>query len=91
MHPAVLGVSGYVPLLCILYDHKQTSFFERLGMLDCTLSIHAVSGTSLFSKITNVWTNRDQIRASLKKQIPIWQKNVHDSIQRTVEVTLKRN
>ena len=91
MHPAVLGVSGFVPLLCILYDHKQTSFFDRLGMIDCTLSLHAVSEKNLFDKIVYVWSKRDQLRESLKKQIPIWQKHVYTAIAKTVEATSKQS
>lgn len=90
MHPAVLGASGYVPILCILYDHKQTSFFERLDMIDCTLSLNAVSQRNLLSKITYVWCKRAQIRASLEKQIPLWQKHVYKTIEKTVEATLKQ-
>lgn len=84
MHPAVLAASGYVPILCIVYDHKQTSFFERLGMTDCTLGIRMVSHESLSSKIDHVWNQNDRLRASLKKQIPKWQKNVSEAIRKSV-------
>lgn len=84
MHPAVLAASGYVPILCIVYDHKQTSFFERLGMTDCTLGIRVVSHESLSSKIDHVWNQNDRLRASLKEQIPKWQKNVSEAIRKSV-------
>lgn len=84
MHPAVLGASGYVPLLCILYDHKQTSFFERLGMIDCTLGIREVSPGNLSSKIEHVWNQSNHLRESLKEQIPKWQKDVSEAIRSAV-------
>ncbi len=89
MHPAVLGASGYVPLLCILYDHKQTSFFERLGMIDCTLGIRMVSPQNLSSKIDYVWNQNDQLRALLRKQIPNWQKNTSNAIRNAVTYHVK--
>ncbi len=84
MHPAVLGASGYVPLLGIVYDHKQTSFFERLGMIDCTLGLRMVSYEHLSVKIDQVWERNDQLKALLRNQIPKWQKNVSDAIRSTV-------
>ena len=43
MHPAILAATAYVPVLCIVYDHKQTGFFQRLDMAQCTLDISEVS------------------------------------------------
>ncbi len=90
MHPAVLGASGYVPILCIAYDHKQTGFFERLNMSDCTLDIRNVSSEALLSKIDYVWNRNDQLRASLKNIIPEWQKNVKEGIKQAIMPFIKR-
>jgi polysaccharide pyruvyl transferase WcaK-like protein len=89
MHPAILGASGYVPILCIAYDHKQTGFFERLGMIDCTLNIRQVSYETLSSKIDYVWHNREEIRGLLKKHIPVFQKNIRASIKKAVSPYVK--
>lgn len=84
MHPAILAASEYVPTLCIAYDHKQTGFFERLGMADCTIDIRKVSYAVLSSKIDYVWSNRDKIRSSLKEQIPVLQENIRMAIRRAI-------
>lgn len=84
MHPAVLGSSGFVPILCIVYDHKQTSFFERLKMAECTLEIRRVTYERLLGKIDEVWENRGRLEASLRAQIPVWQKHVKETIARTL-------
>lgn len=84
MHPAILGASGYVPILCIAYDHKQIGFFKRLGMIDCTLSIRRVSYETLSSKIDRVWNNRKKTRDLLKKRIPILQKDIRAAIREAV-------
>lgn len=84
MHPAVLAASGFVPMLCIAYDHKQTSFFERLNMIDCTLDIRSVSFESLLSKIDHVWNQNNRLRLLLKNQIPTWQKDIKKAIRRVI-------
>jgi len=84
MHPAVLAASGFVPMLCIAYDHKQTSFFERLNMIDCTLDIRSVSFESLLSKIDHVWNQNNRLKLLLKNQIPTWQKDIKKAIKRAI-------
>jgi len=84
MHPAVLAASGFVPVLCIAYDHKQTSFFERLNMIDCTLDIRSVSFESLLSKIDHVWNQNNRLKLLLKNQIPTWQKDIKKAIRRAI-------
>lgn len=68
MHPAVLGVSGFVPVLCIAYDHKQTSFFERLGMKDCIVDIRQISQKKLASRMDYVWNQRKRLKDELRKR-----------------------
>lgn len=84
MHPAVLAVSGHVPTVCIAYDHKQTSFFERLDMADCLLDIRAVSRRTLTAKIAYVWTDRARLAAGLAERIPTWQAHIKESIRRAL-------
>jgi polysaccharide pyruvyl transferase WcaK-like protein len=84
MHPAVLAATGYVPLVCIAYDHKQTAFFERLNMIDCTLNIRNVTFESLLSIMEKTWNKRAELQVSLKFQIPQWQKNVNSVIKAIV-------
>lgn len=84
MHPAILGASGYVPILCVAYDHKQTGFFQRLDMSDCILDIQGLSKESLFSKIEHVWIRRKQLRESLEDKIPAWQTHLRETLKKTV-------
>ena len=84
MHPAVLAATGYVPIVCIAYDHKQTAFFERLDMTDCTLNIRNVTFESLLSTMEKTWNQRAALQASLKSKIPQWQKDVNSVIETIV-------
>jgi len=89
MHPAILAATGFVPVLCVVYDHKQSSFFERLNMVECTLGIREVSNENLWSRIDYVFSHRKDLKKSLETIIPIWQKNVQDAIQNTVKQYIK--
>ncbi|MGD6809021.1 MAG: polysaccharide pyruvyl transferase family protein [Candidatus Bathyarchaeia archaeon] len=84
MHPAILAVSSFIPVLSIVYDHKQTGFFQRLDMTHCTLDISMVSAERLADKIESTWNKQAQITATLAEQIPIWQKNVRQVMKRVV-------
>lgn len=88
MHPAILAASAYVPVVCIVYDHKQTGFFQRLDMAQCTLDIGDVSYERLTSKITSTWEQKEALEKSLMHQIPRWQQNIREVIKKTVTTYL---
>jgi polysaccharide pyruvyl transferase WcaK-like protein len=88
MHPAVLGVSGFVPVLCIAYDHKQTSFFERLGMKDCIVDIRQISQKELAARMDYVWNRRERLKGDLREKIPLWQKHVRKTISSAITTYL---
>jgi polysaccharide pyruvyl transferase WcaK-like protein len=84
MHPAILASTGYVPIVCIVYDHKQTGFFQRLGMTDCIMDVRRVSYEGLSRKVDHVWNKREAMSVSLKKQIPLLQANIREAIRRAI-------
>ena len=84
MHPAILASTGYVPIVCIVYDHKQTGFFQRLGMTDCIMDVKSVSYEGLSRKVDYVWNKREVLSGSLKKQIPPIQTNIKQAIRRAI-------
>lgn len=89
MHPAILAVSAFVPVLSIVYDHKQTGFFQRLGMKDCTLNIHEVSTERLTAKIECTWGRHSDLSAALAMEIPRWQRNVRCVMKKIVSKYVK--
>lgn len=82
MHPAVLASSDKVPTVVIAYDHKQTGFFNQLGLDNCTIDINQVSFEKLLLKIVLVWDNREKIRRQLALVIPELQNDVRTKIQK---------
>jgi polysaccharide pyruvyl transferase WcaK-like protein len=89
MHPAILAASGFIPVLSIVYDHKQTGFFQRLGMTQCTLDISKVSAEQLTRKIDSTWNQHTQLTAELAKQIPQWQRNLRYVMKKVVSKYMK--
>jgi polysaccharide pyruvyl transferase WcaK-like protein len=81
MHPAVLASSSGVPAMYIVYDHKQTGFFEHLGFSELCLNIKSVSYSSLVRKMETLWNDRKNLSESLKQSVPVLQQNVKDSIR----------
>jgi polysaccharide pyruvyl transferase WcaK-like protein len=90
MHPAILAATAYVPVLCIVYDHKQTGFFQRLDMAQCTLDISEVSHEALFAKLDQTWSHKDALRQSLSVRIPQWQRGVSGAIKAVVNLYVNR-
>ncbi len=86
MHPAILAATAYVPVLCIVYDHKQTGFFQRLDMSQCTLDISEVSHETLRDKIDQTWLQKDTLSQSLSIRIPQWQRGVSGAIKAVVNL-----
>lgn len=84
MHPAIFATSGFVPVLSVAYDHKQTGFFKRLDMSRCVFEIRDITSDILIEKMDYVWTNRTKLTQSLKNQIPILQKNIKTNINKAL-------
>jgi colanic acid/amylovoran biosynthesis protein WcaK/AmsJ len=84
LHPGVMGISGYVPTLCIAYDHKQTGLFKLLGMEDYVISIMEVSSAKISSKIDLIWKQRDKIRAALLVRVPELQEGIRKAVKQAL-------
>lgn len=88
MHPAVLASTGFVPTLYIVYDHKQTGFFQQLSMLDCSIDIQEISCRKILSKIDFIWKNRQNIRNTLKGKIPSLQENIKKTVRQSIDLSI---
>jgi len=84
MHPAVLASSSNVPALYVVYDHKQTGFFEQLDLLEYCLDISAVSSENLIRKMDNLWNDRQKVESLLSQRIPELQENVKKIVRKAV-------
>jgi len=89
MHPMVLATSGYVPTVCIAYDHKQTGFLNNLGLTECLIPLKDVDSETIFSKVKNVVESKERIVALLKEKIPVLQEEVKDAMREVLRPSLK--
>ena len=84
MHPAVLGASSFVPTLCIAYDHKQWGLYDHLDMREMVINIQEISKEALYSKMSSILENREEIKKLLQKRVPILQRRTEDSIKKVL-------
>lgn len=89
MHPGVMAISGYVPTLSIAYDHKQTGFFEQLGLEDCIIPITETSSEKILGKIDHIWKERDRILALLHKRVPELQEDTLQAVKEAIAPFIK--
>ncbi len=88
MHPMVLATSGYVPTVCIAYDHKQTGFLKDLGLTEYLIPLKDVASEVIVSKVGKVIENRKEIIALLKNKIPVLQKEVKSAMREALRPSL---
>jgi len=89
MHPAVLAVSGHVPSIAVVYDHKQTGFFRDLGMSEYTVRLQAADGSELLSRIEKAWLEREKITKLLGCHVPALQDVVRKTVKTSIEPFVK--
>ena len=81
MHPMVLATSGFVPTVCIAYDHKQTGFLKDLGLAEYLIPLKDVDSETIVSKVGKVLEDRKEIVALLNEKIPVLQKEVKNAMR----------
>ncbi|MBS7633141.1 polysaccharide pyruvyl transferase family protein [Candidatus Bathyarchaeota archaeon] len=91
LHPGVMGVSGYVPTLCIAYDHKQTGLFKLLEMENCIIPITEAFYERISSKIDFIWRDKERIKASLQTRIPVLQESIRKAVEEALTSSTKRS
>lgn len=80
MHPGVLSITNFVPTLAVVYDYKQSGFFEQLGISEHKIYITDLEPTTLFKKMEKLWLIRASICYHLSKCVPFLQKDIKEKI-----------
>jgi len=88
MHPMVLATSGYVPTVCIAYDHKQTGFLNDLGLTEYLIPLKDVDSETIVSKVGRVLEDRKKIIGLLKNKIPVLQKEIKSAMREALRPSL---
>jgi len=69
MHPAVFSTSGYVPTICVAYDHKQIGFFNILDMSEFVISLQNINYSIMLNKIEKMIDHLEDIQVKLYKKM----------------------
>jgi colanic acid/amylovoran biosynthesis protein len=88
MHPMVLATSGFVPTVCIAYDHKQTGFLTDLGLTDYLIPLKDVDCDTIVDKVGLVVKNRSSIVSLLNREIPVLQEGVLGAMREVLRPSL---
>jgi len=89
MHPAVLGLSSFIPTLCIAYDRKQIGLFNHLNMMGLVVNMREVNPDIIFSKVSFLWKNKEEVRRLLNEKIPLLQNNTEKTLKRVLYNAVK--
>jgi polysaccharide pyruvyl transferase WcaK-like protein len=84
MHPCILACTNNVPFVSILYDHKQESLLEFLGLENCAVDINSISYDNLLSATMFVWNNKEKIKRLLASKVPTLQDDVRTKIRQAI-------
>jgi polysaccharide pyruvyl transferase WcaK-like protein len=92
MHPTILASINHVPFLAIIHDSKQVGFLEKVGLMDCALTIQALleddSDERLIAKIKYVLKNREAIGDQLASMIPKLQTQTREKLSEVLREAL---
>ena len=73
-HSCILAQSMHVPTIAIEYDgHKAFGIMKLLELENYVININAITVVDLISKVNEVYSNRNNIKEVLKKNIEIMQ------------------
>ncbi len=89
MHPMVLATSGYVPTVCIAYDHKQTGFLSDLGLSDYLIPLKEVDSEKIVLIVSKIIRNKSEIVSLLNDKIPQLQTDLKTAMREALRPYLK--
>jgi len=70
MHSNIFSVTRGVPAIPIGYLHKSLGIAQIAGLDEWVIDIEQVDAKILTEKVVMIWSQRDRLRAYLKKSIP---------------------
>ncbi len=77
MHSTIAALSQSVPAVAMAYSRKFAGVFQTAGVEDCVVDMRMLSDEGIVQKITEIYANRDAVRARLEKIVPHIKRQVH--------------
>lgn len=69
-HPVIFGNTGFVPGICIYYEHKALGFMRQLGLEKYAFDIRNLDIKQLCGAVDDMLAHKDAIVEHLKKAVP---------------------
>jgi len=89
-HSCILSLSMNVPVIAIEYEgHKARGIMALLGLEDYVCDIDTLTTSELTHKIDEIWINKENIKKTLEKNIPIMQEKSKDNVRLLLEYLAK--
>ena len=70
MHPSIIAFKNFIPIIPIIYDHRQIGFLSQIGLKELSIPINKISYDNLRLKINEVIENYAKIEEALKSIVP---------------------
>ncbi|MFI3260484.1 MAG: polysaccharide pyruvyl transferase family protein [bacterium] len=76
MHSNIFATAVRIPTVAIAYEKKTNGIMETVKLNDYIVEIDSITSKELVDKIEKMIKNKDKIKSSLNKNIPIIQNNI---------------
>ena len=83
-HPAIFGHTGYVPGICLYYEHKALGFMSQLGLERFAFDIRNPETDAMCRAADELLEGRDALVADLRERVPALQQKA----RRTTELAV---
>jgi len=70
MHSNIFALSQGVPVIAIGYQHKTRGIMQMVGLDRWIIDIQHIHGQTLVDMLTELWKERNEIRAHLSRTVP---------------------
>jgi len=85
-HSCILAQSMHVPAIAIEYDgHKALGIMRLLDLEEYVCDINTITTYELTSKIDRIWTEREEVKKKLEKNVRVMQTRSMENVRLAVE------
>lgn len=85
LHALIYAATQYVPIVGLVYDPKVRGILLSLG-IENFVDVETIEYEELMKDVDYVWSNREELRESLKKQENIMEEKSLDNVRMALEI-----
>ena len=84
-HPAIFGNTGFVPGICIYYEHKAQGFMDQLGLEQYAFDIAKPDAHELCRALDEIIDTREKLASHLRMKIPELQRRSRSTTEMAIQ------